>query len=275
MQVHWDESASTKPLDIVLDDPPEQHCDFFEHDEAGHLLGPFGKVKKHPTSNRDPITIESFEYLFDLPPEINAAQVSRQQLTANAATAFLSVQEKKNTVSWEIGPHWSDMIPDLVNRNNILDSFIQALCLMQISHVKQERWLLRSSLMYYDRALQALQEALAQPIRAFRPDIFATVMALAIHELLQGSDGSQSRGWMHHIEGASSYLNAFPQLDVCSFSHQMSFHCVETICIFDSLGARRPSCFSTTKWWQNTVDRFGDQSYGTLLRMITFLPSVL
>ena len=99
VQEHSGESASTKPLNKDLDDPPEQHCDFVDHDQARHLLGPFDKVKKHPTSSRDPVTIESFEYLFDLPPEINAAQVSRQQLTANAATAFPSAQEKKNTVS--------------------------------------------------------------------------------------------------------------------------------------------------------------------------------
>ena len=271
----WGESASTSPLDKDLDDPPEQHCDLVERDQARHLLGPFGKVRKHPTTSHDPVTIQSFEYLFDIPPEINASQVSRQQLTANAATAFLSAQEKNNTVSLETGPHWSDLIPDLVNRNDVLDSSIQALCLMQISHVKQERWLLRSSLTYYDRALQALQEALAQSTKAFRPEIFAAVMALATYELLQGSDARQSRGWIHHIEGASSYLNAFPELDVCSFSHQMSFHFLETICVFDAIGARKPSCFSTSKWWQNTVDRFGDQSYGTLLRMITCLPTVL
>ncbi|KAM0805873.1 hypothetical protein BDR22DRAFT_884286 [Usnea florida] len=273
VQEQWGESTSRIPLDKDLDD--QKHCDFIEHDQTRHLLGPFGKVRKNPTTSRDPVTIESFKYLFDIPPEINAAQVFRQQLTANAATAFLSAQEKKNTITWDIGPHWSDLIPDLVNRNNVLDSSIQALCLMQISHVKQERWLLRSSLTYYDRALQALREVLAQPTKGFRPEIFAAVMALATYELLHGSDGSQSRGWIHHIEGASSYLNAFPKLDVCSFSHQLSFHFLETICIFDALGARRPSSFSTSKWWQNTVDRFGDQSYGTLLRMITFLPTVL
>ena len=273
VQEKWGESTSTNPLDKVLDD--QQQCDFIENDETRHLLDPFGKVRKHPTTNRDPVTIGSFEYLFDIPPEINTAQLFRQQFTANAATAFLSAQEKKNTMTWELGPHWSDLIPDLINRTDVLDSSIQALCLMQISHVKQERWLLRSSLTYYDRALQALREALAQPTEGFRPDIFAAVMALATYELLHGSEGSQSRGWIHHIEGASSYLNAFPKLDVCSFSHQLSFHFLETICIFDALGARRPSCFSTSKWWQNTVDRFGNKSYGTLLRMITFLPTVL
>lgn len=80
---------------------------------------------------------------------------------------------------------------------------------------------------------------------------------------------------MYHIEGASSYLNAFPKFGVCAFSHQLSSHFLETICIFDALGARKPSCFSTSKWWRSTVDRFGDDMYGALLRMITSLPTVL
>ena len=53
--------------------------------------------------------------------------MSRQQLTANAATAFLSAQEKMDTVSWEIGPHWSDLIPDFVNRIDVLDSWFPSL----------------------------------------------------------------------------------------------------------------------------------------------------
>lgn len=146
---------------------------------------------------------------------------------------------------------------------------------MQISHVKQERWLLRSSLSFYDRALHALRGALIQPAKGFRAEIFAAAMALATYELLQGTNASESRGWMYHIEGASSYLNAFPELDVSSFSHQMSFHFLETICIFDALGARKPSCFSTSEWWRSTVDGLGDKLYGALLRMITSLPTVL
>ena len=51
------------------------------------------------------ITIESFEYLFHILPEINAVRVSRQQFTANAATAFLLTQEKHNTISLETRPH--------------------------------------------------------------------------------------------------------------------------------------------------------------------------
>lgn len=50
---------------------------------------------------------------------------------------------------------------------------------------------------------------------------------------------------MAHIEGATSYLNMFPDLNVCEFSHEACFHFLETICIFDALGARRPNCVSS------------------------------
>ena len=109
------------------------------------------------------------------------------------------------------------------------------------------------------------QGALAQPTKAFRAEISAAAMALAAYELLQGTNTNDSRGRMHHIEGASSYLNAFPEL----------FHFLELLCIFDALGARKSSCFSTSKWWQGTVDRFGDSIYGASLRMITSLRTVL
>lgn len=224
--------------------------------------------------HQDLTNAESLQFGFKLPPEIDAAQVCRQQFTSNAATAFLPAQNQDG-VFWNTGPHWAQLIPDLVNRDHVLDSSIQALCLMQISHIKQERWLLRSSLTFYDKALQAIQGALVQPSKAFRPEIFAAAMALATYELLQGSSVSENRGWMYHIEGASSYLNAFPELDACSFSHQLSFHFLETICIFDALGARRPSCSSTSRWWRSTVDRFGDHLYGALLRMITYPPTLL
>ena len=102
-------------------------------------------------------------------------------------------------------------------------------------------------------------------------------MGLAAYELLQGqaTTGERGRGWMAHIEGATPYLNMYPDLNVYEFSHEACFHFLETICIFDALGARRPSCFSSSKWWRYSVDRLGDQGYEALLRMITTLPAVL
>lgn len=262
-------------LDTDLDPPPEQQYDLMKNDRGRRLVGCSGKVKASSKIDQDSTMFRSFKSLVELPPEINAAQVSRQQFTSNAATTFLPVQQGRDPVALETGPHWAQLIPDLVNINHVLDSSIQALCLMQIGHVKHERWLLQSSLTFYNRALQALQGVLAQPTKAFRAEIFAAAMVLAAYELLQGTDANESRGWMYHIEGASSYLNAFPELDVCSFGHQISFHFLETLCIFDALGARQPSCFSTSKWWRSTVDRIGDPIYGGLLRMITSLPTVL
>lgn len=262
-------------LDTDLDALPGQLCDLVKDDLGPQFVGHSGKVEAHSEVTQDSTMFGGLDFLVEIPPEINAAQVSRQQFTSNAATAFLPAHQNRNATSLETGPHWAQLIPGLVNRNDVLDSSIQALCLMQISHVKQERWLLRSSFTFYDRALHALRGALVQPTKAFRAEIFAAAMALATYELLQGTNVSESRGWMYHIEGASSYLNAFPELDVSSFSHQISFHFLETICIFDALGARKPSCFSTSKWWRSTVDRFGDKLYGPLLRMITSLPTVL
>ena len=271
----WGQGDSSRLLDTDPDSPHQQQYDLMKHNHGRRIVGHSGDFKA--SSNRDQeLTISgAFNDYVDIPPEINAAHVSRQQITSYDATAFLPAHQNGDAVSLATGPRWTQLIPELINKNDVLDSSIQALCLMQIGHVKKERWLLRSSLTFYEKALQALQGALAQPTKAFRAEIFAAAMALAAYELLQGTNTNDSRGWMHHIEGASSYLNAFPDLDVCSFGHQISFHFLETLCIFDALGARKPSCFSTSKWWQSTVDRFGDSIHGALLRMITSLPKVL
>lgn len=229
-----------------------------------------GKAVSEPKANSHPrYTTQDLNLLVLLPQEISAAHVSRQQLASNAVCAFSPVSQ-----DCSIGPHWSQTIPDLVNRDVILDFSIQALCLMQISHINQERWLLHRSLQYYDRALKALQRALARKTETFQQEIFAATMALGGYELLQGTN-ARGRGWLSHIEGATAYLKTFPSLNVCAFGQQLSFHFLETICIFDALGSRKPSHFSSSQWWRDSVDRYGGEAYGSLLRMLTTLPSVL
>jgi len=130
---------------------------------------------------------------------------------------------------------------------------------------------------FYSRALGDLQKAIAKPRPDFSIEIFSAAMALSAYELLQNSSNEQGRGWIFHVEGATSYLNLFPSLslDTSSYTHQVSFHFLETVCIFDALGARRPSSFSTSKWWRTSVDHVADEVYGALLRIVTTLPSVL
>ena len=209
-----------------------------------------------------------------LPLEINVANLSLQQLVAAATVSYQH--------SGAIGPPWTQTPLYLINLDPTLDLSLQALCLLQIGYVHSQTWLLHQSISLYDRAVKALRVTLTDPrygpdgIYGFRPEIFGTAMALASYELLsQNARTERGMGWMAHIEGAVTYLNMFPGLDVLALCHQLSFHFLEAICIFDALGARKSSCFSNSKWWRNNVDRLSDQGYGALLRMITTLPSVL
>ena len=212
-----------------------------------------------------------------LPLEIHAANLSLKQLVAAATISFTPRQP-----SGTIGRHWTETLSVIANINSTLDLTLQALCLLQIGDVHSQTWLLHQSISLYDRALKDLRATLTDPrngpngLYGFRVEIFATSMALAFYELLsQTSRSEPSIGWMSHIEGAVAYLGMFPDFDVFALCHQLSFHFLETICIFDALGARKPNCFSNSKWWRNSVDRLSDQGYGALLRMITTLPSVL
>ena len=212
-----------------------------------------------------------------LPLEIHAANLSLKQLVAAATIPFTPRQPSGN-----IGRHWTETLSVIANIDSTLDLTLQALCLLQIGDVHSQTWLLHQSISLYDRALKDLRATLTDPrngpngIYGFRVEIFATSMALAFYELLsQNARSERSIGWMSHIEGAVAYLSMFPDFDVFALCHQLSFHFLETICIFDALGARKPNCFSNSKWWRNSVDRLSDQGYGALLRMITTLPSVL
>lgn len=203
MLEQWGQHDSPRLLDTDLDAPPEQQYDLLKHDSGHRLVSQSGRVMASSKMNQD----------------LPYSEASHPTLPLRSCP--------RNRAK--------------INRNDVPDSSIQALCLLQISHVKQERWLLRSSLTLHDRALQALQGALAQPTNSFKAEIFAAARALAIYEMLQGTNAGKSHGWMYHIEGASSYLNAYPRLDVSYFIHQMSFHFRETICIFDVL---KPEIYS-------------------------------
>lgn len=243
----WVQHDSPRLLNTDVDALPEQQEDLVKVDRDPQTVDPFGKIKPSSEMNQSSRMYGSFQCLVEIPPEINPAQVSRQQLTSNAATAFLFAQQNPDIASLETGPHWVQMIPELVNRNDVLDCSIQALCLMQIGHIKQERWLLRSSLTFYDRALQALQGALAQPTNSFKPEFFAATMALATYELLQGTGTSKSCGWITILKEPRLTWTPSPSSTFVLSVHQMSFHFLETLCIFDAFGARKPSCFSTSK----------------------------
>ncbi|KAL2051034.1 hypothetical protein ABVK25_008628 [Lepraria finkii] len=181
-----------------------------------------------------------------LPPEIKPAHLLPRPTRLSGYDRLLPYQ--CTLTCW---PTLDANNASLENIHPTRDHSILALCLMQISHVHLQPWLLHQSLSSYSKDLQVLQVAIAQPIKSFRMEIFATLMGLAAYELLQGkaTAGERGGGWMAHIEDATSYLNMFPDLNLCEFSHEACFHFLETLCIFDALGARRPNCFSSWKWW--------------------------
>lgn len=260
---HWtDECRTLAPKAL-----PELHLD----DKKDTIIiekRPNGRSWGQEAASND---IKGIQFPFVLPQQINAARMSLQQLASNASSAFVP-----SGSSTEIGPHWSQMFPALVNTNPILDLSIQAICLIQTSTVDGAHHLIQPSMSYYSRASQALRKVMAEPNPKFSMEIFAVTMTLSGFELLLGDVSDQRRSWMHHVEGAISYLNTLPPSSYSDFAcSHVSFHFLESLCIFDALGARRPSSFSPSKWWQISVDKYGDEIYGALLRLMTMLPAIL
>ena len=247
------------------DGAPQQHA--VQLNRSSSLSGLLQNQPMQLFSTSNEPSISSQIQPIVLPPLIDSGPTSLQQFTSNVATRFCPD-------SITTGAHWFQIVPSFVNRDQTLDLSIQALCLLQVSLVDRESHVFQKSLSLYNGALQRLRSSLLQPAKGFKMEIFAATLALSSFELLQGTK-SQGREWMQHIEGGTTYLNIFPSLDVSTITDQISFHFLETICIFDALGSRRPSCFSSSKWWRNSVDRYGGDAYGPLLRMLTSLPAVL
>ena len=211
-------------------------------------------------------TTSGLSFVASVPASVDGGPASLQQYSSNFTHAFFSSRATTGT-------HWSQMLPALVNRNHTLDTSIQALCLLQVGHNRGNH-IFPQSLLLYNRALKGLQSSLVQHGHGFKVEIFAAMMILGVYELLQGTS-VEGKSWMAHFEGGATYINLFSYSDVIKTSPQMAFHFLEAICIFDALATRKQTWCSTSKWWRDTVDQFGGEAYGSLLRMLTSLPGVL
>ena len=211
-------------------------------------------------------TTSALSFAVPVPASIDGGPASLQQYSSNFTHAFFSSRATTGT-------HWSQMLPSLVNRNQTLDTSIQALCLLQVGHNRGNH-IFPQSYLLYNRALKGLQSSLAQHGHEFKVEIFAAMMILGVYELLQGTS-VEGKSWMAHFEGGATYINMFSYSDVVKTSPRMAFHFLEAICIFDALATRKQTWCSKSEWWRDTVDQFGGEAYGSLLRMLTSLPGVL
>ena len=209
-----------------------------------------------------------------LPPEINGARASRQQLVSNSAEIFLPGSGSKSAQFDQIGPHWIHILPIMVNQCNVMDTAVQALCLLQINNIEQQGWHYQASRSYYGQALQKLSFALSHHHSTFQKGVFATSLALAIYELFDCNTGAQNIGKTVHLRGAASYLERFPSSNDV-LVHPISFYFLETVCVFDALRSRKASPYAQSQWWARSLSIFGGETYGPLMRLMTLLPPLL
>lgn len=203
-----------------------------------------------------------------MPPGIRYPQLSRQQFVSNCVAAF-KPESKLNT-----GPHWTETLPEIVNKDSILDFAIQAICLVQLGNVTSQRWLLEEGSNYYGRALRTLTCRLPTD-RNIREEVFMAMMALSCYEVLQGTD-IKGQGWLIHYKAAFRYLKQLSQANNGWVpNNQPVFHFLETLCVFDAVGSRKSNYFSTSEAWFRTLDRWGGETYGPLLGLITSVPVLL
>ena len=225
----------------------------------------------HPIQSHQLKNARNFE---SLPPEIHSATLSRQQLVSNSAEIFFPGSGMASAQFNQIGPHWVHILPIMVNNCKVMDTAVQALCLLQITSIEKQGWLYQASRSYYGQALQKLSFALSHDHRIFQKGVFATSIALSIYELFDCTTDDGNVGRMVHLRGAASYLERFSSNnDVLGYP--ISFYFLETVCIFDALRSRKASPYAQSQWWDRSLSTFGGGTYGPLMRLMTLLPPLL
>lgn len=104
-------------VDTTLNTPPEQQCNFTRHDGGRRLVDHSCKINASSEINQNSAMFRKLNLLAEIPPEINAVR----------PTAFLPTVQNGDPLSLETGPHWAQLIPDLDNKNDVLDSTLPEL----------------------------------------------------------------------------------------------------------------------------------------------------
>ena len=257
-----------EPLDMVLPSDGE-YSESIDAASARSVPTPSQQVSTGFVSSPD--DAQAIALWIQLPAQISHAQLSRQQFVSNCLSAFRL--ESCPTSAGKTGPHWCETLPGIVNKDNTLDLSIQVVCLMQISNVNCERWILEEARFYYGEALRSLSRRL--PKKEYSEEVFIAMMTLGGYELLQGKNANGT-GWLIHHRAATKYLRKLSDSRGGFLpNNRAMFHFLETFCVFDALGGRKPSYFSASQAWSQSLDRFGGRTYGPLLRLLTDIPALL
>ena len=115
--------------------------------------------------------------------EIDTAKVYSQQFLSTAIALYMPGKTNHIDISPDAGVHWTQMIPRFVQKDDVFDLSVQALCAMQLSQANQDEQLRQTGRSFYGAALGKLRTALLQPKPTFRGEVFGASMLLATFEV--------------------------------------------------------------------------------------------
>ncbi|KFY81030.1 hypothetical protein V499_00189 [Pseudogymnoascus sp. VKM F-103] len=132
--------------------------------------------------------------------------------------------------------NWVCSLPDLSNREPILDSALAALCLAHIGKTQQDEHALRMARLSYGSALKHFQAAVVRGRRD--ANILSAINCLCIYELYD-SALSNAIGFIKHIQGGHLVASDLYPNDQTPLSEINSFHIFRTMMIYNSFAARK------------------------------------
>ncbi|KAF7595506.1 hypothetical protein BBP40_005842 [Aspergillus hancockii] len=169
---------------------------------------------------------------------------------------------------------WMAFTPNLDVDEPSLRSALLALGAARLGQRAKDQRLTQFSAQSYLVSLRHLQKLVQNGTRGLRDETLASMMFLAIYEILEGSS-TRGLGWASHTKGALSLVRA-QGFDVeWSEARHRLFGGLRLSALIHSIGTRRPTYLATPEWTSLPWQESHKEPKHYLLDLMAEIPSLL
>lgn len=142
---------------------------------------------------------------------------------------------------------WMWLTPELDIEEPSLRSALLALGTARMGRVSNDPRLTRLSAESYSQSLRHLRKTILNRALGLRDEALASMMFLAIYEILEGSS-NRGLGWASHTHGAMSLVHSQGLEMEWSEARHRLFNGLRLSAIIHSIGTRKPTYLGTPEW---------------------------
>ncbi|KAE8418076.1 hypothetical protein BDV36DRAFT_254934 [Aspergillus pseudocaelatus] len=142
---------------------------------------------------------------------------------------------------------WMAFTPHLDIDEPSLKSALLALGAARMGRISQDPRLTRLSSESYSQSLRHLHRSIQNGTRGLRDETLASMMFLAIYEIIEGSS-SRGLGWASHTHGALSLVHSQGLDTTWTQARHRLFDALRLSAMIHSIGTRKPTYLATPEW---------------------------